>query len=434
MRVTIIGAGYVGLVTGIGLATAGHHVTFVERRDDRRQSLLSGAMPIEEPGLREAFAAVRERVDVMSTLEGAGPGDMTLVAVGTPIGEGGRSDLSQLDAAIDALRAYPDADVSVRSTLPPGISRRLPGLMGRPDGRRLSTNPEFLRQGEALKDVQEPSRIVIGRFPETEAAHLELLEALYADVHAPRLLVSVEAAELVKNVANAFLALKLSFVNEVASLAEEYGVEVDEILEGIGLDPRIGTTYMRPGLGFGGSCLPKELEVVANAGRRRGLPMHVARAISLVNADQQSRFAGRIVRDLGPGEHTVGLLGLSFKAGTDDLRGSPALAVARELLDAGLRVVGHDPVVSPGVAEAALPGLRTVATPEDVADGAAALVIGTEWPVYRDLDWRALRRRMTGSSLYDGRNLLDPATITKAGLSYRGVGRALRQGDDGSAA
>ena len=422
MRVTVVGAGYVGLVTGVSLARHGHQVTLVERDADRRAALSAGRMPIVEPGLPEAFAEAQERIEVAQALEPA-DADLVFVAGGTPVGEGGRSDLGQLQDVCEALRVWPDADVCIRSTLPPGTSIRLPALLGRPDGRRISTNPEFLRQGNAVDDVEKPTRIVIGRYDETEQDHLDRVEALYAGIDAPRLVVGVAAAELIKNVANAYLALKLSFVNEVASLSEEYGVDVDDVLAGIALDPRIGNVYMRPGLGFGGSCLPKELEVVANAGRRQGLAMHIARAAATVNVDQQARFTRRLLSELGPGPHRVALLGLSFKAGTDDLRGSPAIAVARLLLEAGAEVVAHDPVVSATSAAAEVSGLRCAPTIEEAVRSADAIVIATEWPLYRDIAWPALRALVRRALVYDGRNLLRPGAVTAAGFSYRGIGR-----------
>ena len=324
MHIAVIGAGYVGLVTGVSLARIGqYHVTLVEQSPSRLHDLRAGIMPIEEPGLPEAFAEARGRIDVVSSLDQVERPDLVFVAVGTPIADNGESDLTQLLSVTTELQRWPDVHVCVRSTLPPGMSNRLPRLMGRADGERLSTNPEFLRQGSAVADYAHPSRIIIGRFPTTSAEHLELLERVFAPIEAPRLHVDVAAAELIKNVSNGFLALKLSFVNEVAALSEEYGVEVEQVLEGIALDPRIGSSYMKPSLGFGGSCLPKELQVLASAGRRRGLPMHVARAIGQVNVEQQDRFVRRILGELPDEGARVGLLGLSFKADTDDLRGSP---------------------------------------------------------------------------------------------------------------
>jgi UDPglucose 6-dehydrogenase len=427
MKITIIGAGYVGLVTGVSLAADGdHEVTFVERSLERLDELRRGQMPIEEPDLAATFAAAQARITIVETVALAGPADLVFVAVATPIGEDGESDLSQITGALDDLRTYPDLDVSIRSTLPPGFSARLPALLGRADGERASTNPEFLRQGAAMADFAKPSRIVIGRFPETSDRHIALVEQAYAHLEGPRLTVSVAAAELIKNSANAFLALKLSFVNEVAALSESYGVEVDEVLRGISLDPRIGSAYMRPGLGFGGSCLPKELQVIDVAGRRQGLAMHVARAAAQVNLEQQDRFALRVLAELPDTDARVGMLGLSFKAHTDDLRGSPAINVARRLMQAGHELVAFDPAVRPDRARAALPGISIASTEAEVFDGADAVVLATEWPQFADLDLGQLARQMRGRLLFDGRGLIEPDAAVGAGLAYRGIGRPSR--------
>lgn len=424
MEVTVVGAGYVGLVTGASLARiGGHRVTFVERSGERLERLKRGEIPIEEAGLREAFAECRDRIEVVADLEEALPTDIVLVAVGTPVDERGDSDVSQLDSVFEALSRWPDLHVSIRSTLPPGMSVRLPELLHRSGGQRISTNPEFLRQGSAMYDYAHPSRVVIGRFPETEAAHLDVLEELFGRINAPRVHVDVAAAELIKNVANGFLAMKLSFVNEVAALSEEYDVDVDEVLEGISYDPRIGSSYMRPGLGFGGSCLPKELRVLATAGERKGLPMHLARAAADGNAEQQGRFTRRLLRELKRHPSTIGMLGLSFKAGTDDLRDSPAVTVARRLLQLGHRVRAFDPAVDPARAMAALPSLEAVGSAEEAFADADAIVLATEWPEFRELDWARLRQAMRGDLLFDGRNLLEPKAAAAAGYAYRGVGR-----------
>lgn len=423
MRISVIGAGYVGLVTGVGLAATGHDVTFVERSRHRLSELREGRMPIEEPGLAEAYAANRDRIDVVEYLADARDADLVFVCVATPIGEGGESDLSQISSALDDLRAYPELDISVRSTLMPGFSARLPELLGRADGERISTNPEFLRQGSAMGDFAAPSRIVIGRFDETSDRHLALIDEVYGHLEAPRIAVSVAAAELIKNAANAFLALKLSFVNEVAALSEGYGVEVDEVLAGIALDPRIGSAYMKPGLGFGGSCLPKELQVVDVAGRRRGLAMHIARAAAQVNLEQQDRFAHRVLAELPVAQAHVGLLGLSFKANTDDLRGSPAIHVARRLVQAGHMVTAFDPVVRAEAARLAVPGIENAESAEATFTDAHAVVIATEWPQFATLDLAQLAPRMRRAVIFDGRGILDPGLVVAAGISYRGVGR-----------
>lgn len=422
MHIAVIGAGYVGLVSGVSFARDGHDVTLVERDPSRIADLRGGRMPFEEPGLADAFAENATRLTIVDAIGKAQLPDLVFVAVATPVGENGDSELGQIEGALADLRPFPDVHVSVRSTLPPGFSARLPELLGRRDGERISTNPEFLRQGSAVYDVGHPSRMVFGRFPETSDEHLALLDRAYAGIDAPRLTVDVAAAELIKNAANAFLALKLSFVNEIAALSEEYGVEVGEVLDGIALDPRIGSAYMRPGLGFGGSCLPKELQVLATAGQRRGLAMHIARAAAVVNFEQQDRFVDRIIAELPPSGR-VGLLGLSFKAGTDDLRGSPAVRVALGLLEAGHTVIAYDPAVRPERARSAAPGLQLAATAIDVFREADAAVIATEWPEFADLDWSEAAHRMRCRLLFDGRRLIEPSVVVAAGLSYRGIGR-----------
>ena len=345
--------------------------------------------------------------------------------------------MTELRSALAGLRVWPTAHVSVRSTLPPGIRHRLPTLLGRESGERVSTSPEFLRQGSAMRDYARPTRIVIGRFPETSRRHLDLMRSILAPIDAPRLEVSVAAAELIKNVANGFLDLKLSFVNEVAALAEELGVEVDEVLEGLALDPRIGSIYMRPGLGFGGSCLPKEPQMLASSGRRLGIPMHLARAVAQVNVEQQDRFIRRILPELPARGARVGLLGLSFKADTDDLRGSPALYVARRLLEAEHLVTAYDPAVRKERAElAALSGdPDDHGAAEEVFDGADAVVVATEWPEFAEtVDLAALAPRLRGRLLFDGRAMVDPTDAVAAGLSYRGIGRRARDPEPSAAA
>ncbi|MCV0403178.1 MAG: nucleotide sugar dehydrogenase [Chloroflexi bacterium] len=427
MHVTVIGAGYVGLVTGVSLARiGGHHVTLVEKNPLRLAELRDGMVPFEEPGLQDALTEVLDRVTVVESVDQVEEPDLVFVAVATPISESGEPDLTQIRASLQSLHRLPDVHVCVRSTLPPGTSARLPLMLNRTDGSRISTNPEFLRQGSAMADYAEPSRIVIGRFPETSEDHLSVLEELFEDIKAPRLIVDVSSAELIKNVANGFLALKLSFVNEVAGLAEEYGVDVDEVLSGIALDPRIGSAYMRPGLGFGGSCLPKELQVLSAAGRRQGLPMHVARAVSQVNIEQQDRFSRSILEELPAYGARVGMLGLSFKADTDDLRGSPAIHVARRLLEADHEVLAFDPAVRPERAREAAPGIQIVDSAMDVFRGADAVVIATEWGIFADIDLTQARDLVRRPMLFDGRRLLDPAVAVAAGFVYHGIGRQSR--------
>ncbi|HET9345137.1 MAG TPA: UDP-glucose/GDP-mannose dehydrogenase family protein [Candidatus Limnocylindrales bacterium] len=422
-RLCVIGAGYVGLVTGVGLASLGHDVTLVEARQDRLASLLAGRVPIFEHGLQEAFdaAVANGRLTVAAT---PAPGaDIVLVCVGTPIGSDGKSDLSQLRSALDGLAATVSEGVPlvIRSTLPPGATGKVVEWSGIPT-ELIFTNPEFLRQGTALDDFLRPTRVVLGCFPDADPRAKEAVTGLFSGLGAPLLVVDVAAAELIKNGANAFLALKLSFTNELASLSEEYGADVDDVLHGISLDPRIGPAYMRPGLGFGGSCLPKELRALAVAGAARGLALHVTNAASESNAAQQQRFADRVLSVLREEDgRRVALLGLAFKAGTDDVRDSPAMTVARVLLGAGVAVQAYDPAAETN-ARRELPRLATARGPLEAMVGADLAVVATEWPAFREIDWSEARRHLRQPIVIDGRRLLDRVEMERLGYRYEAVG------------
>lgn len=423
LRALVVGAGYVGLVTAVGLAELGHRVHVVEIRPDRLDLLRSGVPPIHEEGLPEALSTALRDGRLTVGTEPDGDPDVALVCVGTPIGADGRSDLSQLRSALEGLHARlrPDVPLVVRSTLPPGSTRLAVAWSGIPTSR-VFTNPEFLRQGTALADFRSPTRIVIGRFPDADPAAQATVERLLSGIAAPRLVVDVAAAELIKNGANAFLALKLSYVNEMAALAEEYGTDVEDVLAGITLDPRIGPQYMRPSFGFGGSCLPKELQALATAGTERGLGMHMTTAASAANTAAQVRFARRVERLLGTLDgRPIAVLGLAFKAGTDDVRDSPSVGVVRRLLAGGARVRGHDPAAAANAVRA-LPGLEVADTVEEAVRGAEAIVIGTEWPEYRSLDWAALCELVAEPVIIDGRRLLDGAALRRMGWRYEAVG------------
>jgi UDPglucose 6-dehydrogenase len=263
---------------------------------------------------------------------------------------------------------------------------------------------------------------VVGRFPEADPDALAAVVDALVPAGVPTLVVDVTEAEIIKNGANAFLALKLSFTNELAGLCERYGADVDVVLDGIGRDPRIGRTYLRPSFGFGGSCLPKELRTIAAAGEQVGLPMHVTAAASKANASHQRRFVERISAAAGGLQgRRVAVLGLAFKAGTDDIRSSPAINVVRLLSEIGADVIAHDPEASANAARE-LPGLALAATPLEALRGADVAVIATDWPAYRNLDWAAARKAMAHPVVVDGRRLLDPVLMTALGFDHRAVG------------
>lgn len=421
--VTVVGAGYVGLVTAVGLAGLGRRVHLVETRPDRLGPLLQGRVPIHEAGLQAGLVAGLDAGTL--TISDAPPEDpgIAMICVGTPIDDDGQTDDRQLRSALGALhgRFGEAAILCVRSTLPIGRTREVVSWAGLPTSR-IFTNPEFLRQGTALQDFRFPSRIVVGRFEDADPASIQAVLDLYAPIDAPRFVVDVEAAEIIKNAANAFLALKLSFTNEIAALCEEAGADIDDVLAAIGADPRIGRTYMAPSFGFGGSCLPKELRTVARAGQDLGLPMYVATAASDANRAAQTRFAGQVAATVGglPGR-TLAVLGLAFKAGTDDIRDSPAIALAAALLEGGARVRAYDPAAGPAAAQR-LPALDVVDSPADAVAGADAVVIATEWPEFRDLPWKDLRGSMARPLLIDGRRVVDVENLRALGFETYQLG------------
>lgn len=331
--------------------------------------------------------------------------------------------MSAVEGVLAELRSLDPQPVTVvRSTMPVGTSQRLLRDGHVVDPSRFFAVPEFLAQGTALRDFAEPTRVVIGRSESPDPVAQTALIEVFGALGAPVRLVTLEEAELIKNGANAFLALKISFVNELAGLAERAGADVGPVLDAIGLDPRIGSSYMRPGFGFGGSCLPKELQTIATSGQELGLEMHVASAATEANLAHQLRFAERLDEIVGGvAGRTIALLGLAFKAGTDDIRSSPAVALAEWLLAHDAAVHAYDPAAATK-ASRALPGIVIHDTAVGTLDGADAAVIATEWPEFRDLDWASARSRMARPLVFDGRRMLDPVTMRDLGFQYERVG------------
>jgi UDPglucose 6-dehydrogenase len=422
--IAVIGAGYVGLVSAVGLARLGHPIELVETDPDRLGQLRSGRVPFSEAGVQEALSAAIDGGDlVVLDRTSSTTADIVLICVGTPIDASGHADVSAVEAVLAELELRPTRPITVvRSTTPVGTCQRLVRDGHVADESRFFSVPEFLAQGTALRDFERPHRVVIGRTATADPAAQAVLAELFGAFDAPVRLVSLEEAEIIKNGANAFLALKISFANELAGLAERAGADVGPVLEAIGLDPRIGSTYMRPSFGFGGSCLPKELRTIAVSGLERGLPMHVTAAATEANLAQQRLFAERIDTAVGGVDgRTIAVLGLAFKAGTDDIRDSPAVELARWLLEHGARVQAYDPEAAERAARA-LPGLVLRPTALEAMTGAEAAVIATEWPEFKELDWGNARRRMATPLVIDGRRLLDPASMRELGFAYERVG------------
>ena len=455
-RVGVVGAGYVGLVTGACLAFLGHRVTLIDINEDRVADLERAQIPFYEPGLKELIAGSSERLrfttELVPTVHGA---DVVFIAVDTPQGENGSADLSSVAAVARGIgralaltdRDYPLMVVN-KSTVPVGSGDYVSMLIEEGAAEagngganfQVVSNPEFLREGSAIYDSLFPDRIVVGS-DSREA--LDSMRALYEPVAeqsfptpldprpkvtVPFLTTDLASAEMIKYASNAFLATKISFANEIANLCELVGADVSEVAYGIGLDGRIGSRFLSAGIGWGGSCFPKDVAALRSIAREYDYEPALLDATVAVNERQRKQVIGKLQREL----HTlkgkrVALLGLSFKPNTDDLREAPSLEIARSLDSLGARAVGYDPV-SGKAAMRKLPSLKVVFDPYEALRGAHAAVVVTEWEEIRSLDLeRAVSLMEEPKVLVDGRNAIDPASASEAGLSYRGFGVASKK-------
>jgi UDPglucose 6-dehydrogenase len=422
VRVAVFGAGYVGLVTGACFAELGHDVVVRDVVVAKVDALRQGVVPIHEPGLEELLERNRERLqfttDVAEAVEAA---DVVYIAVGTPPTYSGDADLSAVWTVVDEL---PETEqrivVAMKSTVPVGTGR---AVRHRLDDRGLAnvgyvSNPEFTAEGTAVEDFMRPDRVVIGAF---DPADGDVVEKLHAGIDAPIVRCDVPSAEMVKLAANAALVTRISFINEIANVCEATGADVTTVARGIGLDRRIGPSFLRAGIGFGGSCFPKDSLALKQLAANSGYNFQLLNAVIEVNELQKRRVIGKLERRLGPLRgKKIALLGLAFKPGTDDMREAPSLVLAGRLLSEGAEVSAWDPVAD---GEAHLHGVVIAETALDALDGADGAVLVTEWPELRELDWAAAGERMRNRVLIDGRNLLDPEAMRALGFVYEGIGR-----------
>jgi len=421
-RIAVFGAGYVGLVTGACFAALGHRVTVRDVIPARIEALRRGEVPIHEPGLDELLARNAERLaftlDVAMAIEGA---EFVYVAVGTPPTYSGDADLTAVWTVIDELPAVDRRIVvAMKSTVPVGTGDK---VRHRLDERGLAhvgyvSNPEFTAEGTAVRDFMEPDRIVVGAFDEADG---DAVEALHAGIDAPVVRADVASAEMIKLAANAALMTRISFINEIANVCEATGADVVKVAEGIGHDRRIGKSFLRAGVGFGGSCFPKDSLALKQLAANSGYHFQVLNAVIEVNELQKRRVIGKLAERLGSlrGKR-VALLGLAFKPNTDDTREAPAFVLAGRLLAEGADVVVWDPVAHAD----GLHGVEQVAAVEEATHGADAVVLVTEWPELADVDWGAIGAGMRTPVFVDGRNMLDPEAMRAAGFTYDAIGRA----------
>lgn len=431
MRIALIGAGYVGLTSGACFAQLGHSVTCVDIDQSRISALKAGRLPIFEPGLEDIVTRKtrQHRLRFGSDIEaGCRDADAIFLAVGTPSRPDGAIDLTFIEAAARQIARPMRRDVVavIKSTVVPGTARRLREVIAEARGGldfSVASNPEFLREGNAVADFLSPDRIVVGADDPRAAKVLREIYAPLLAKGAPGLFTNTTNAEMIKYAANAFLALKVGFINEVADLCEQIGGDVMAVAEGIGLDHRIGRAFLSPGPGFGGSCFPKDTRAFAEIGRRHGAPQHLTETLIDRNEDRKNAIAQQVLREIGSDRKAphVAVLGVAFKANTDDARESAALTIIPQLIEAGCIVHAHDPKARPAVLGAAVIWHETS---YEAAAGADIVLILTEWDEYRDLDLKQLARLMAGRTIIDCRNLLDFGQATQHGFRHLAIGRA----------
>ncbi|MDO9609389.1 MAG: UDP-glucose dehydrogenase family protein [Brevundimonas sp.] len=437
MRVAMIGTGYVGLVSGACFADFGHVVTCIDKDPSKIERLERGEIPIFEPGLDDLVAANVKEGRLFFTLEGAEAirnADAVFIAVGTPTRRGdGHADLSYVYAAAEEIAGLIDGFTVVvtKSTVPVGTGDEVEAIIRRvnPDADfAVVSNPEFLREGAAIGDFKRPDRVVIGvNDGETAPRAKEVMSELYRPLNlneSPLLFVGRRTSELIKYAANAFLAMKITFINEMADLCEAVGADVQQVARGIGLDKRIGSKFLHAGPGYGGSCFPKDTIALVRTAQQYGAPVRLIETTVEVNDARKKAMAGRVETTLGASVagKTIALLGLTFKPNTDDMRDAPSLDIAPALIAAGARVQAFDPE---GMHEAGklLPGVSMKANAYDAVEGADAVVIITEWDQFRALDLDRVKLLMNQPVLVDLRNVYRPEDMLKRGFRYSGIGR-----------
>jgi len=436
-RISVVGCGHVGLVTAVGFAELGHYVTGIDIDRTRIRQLHEGKAPFREPQLEQLLQQniASGRLQFTSSFErGLRYADAVFLCVSTPSTVTGAANLSHVRAAVTTIAAVLAGQgrqpvIANKSTSPIGTGETIEALLrrafqsSRSDCPAIVSNPEFLREGHAMRDFLQPSRIVVGS---DDQAAARFVANLYRGVHAPVLITGLRSAEMIKYVSNAYLATRVSFANEVSRLCEAIGVDSDEVLLGAGMDPRIGSQFFAPGVGYGGSCLPKDVAALAHTGDSHGSPMRLLSAVQEVNNHQRKHAVNALRRMLGGLEgRTVAVWGLAFKGGTDDVRESPAIDIIALLRNEGATVRCFDPAFT---GESPLEGIAVCPTADEACDGTDALAILTDWPQFRQVDLERLRSRMAGRVIFDGRNMLNREAAEAAGFTYAGVGRPERPG------
>ena len=429
MKLTIIGTGYVGLVSGACFAEVGHRVTCVDNDPAKVKVLQGGGIPIYEPGLDELVkknVAAGRLTFTTNTADGVEKSDVIFIAVPTPPLDDGAVDLSFIEkVAREIAAAMTSYKIVVdKSTVPVKTGDKVAETIKRYCKARVDfdvvSNPEFLREGFAVEDLMKPDRIVIGVRSQRP---VQAMKEIFEPFKAPVIVTDINSAELIKHASNSFLALKISYINAISVLCEATGANVQDVANGMGMDARIGRRFLHPSLGFGGSCFPKDLSAFIKIAEQVGFNFNLLKEVQKINAEQMDRFVKKIVDTLWVlKDKTIGVLGLAFKQNTDDVRMSPAIELCQRLQKEGASLRVHDPQAMEK-AKALLKGVAYVENMNDVAEGCDALVIATEWDEFKKLDLDRVRKSLSHPIVFDGRNLFDPAEMERLGFIYKSIGR-----------
>jgi UDPglucose 6-dehydrogenase len=429
MKLTIIGTGYVGLVTGTCFAEVGHEVICVDNDATKVKVLAEGGIPIYEPGLEELVwknVAAGRLSFTINTAEGVGKSDVVFIAVPTPPQPDGSVDLSFIEkVAREIAGAMTSYKIVVdKSTVPVKTGDKVAETIKRyckaPVDFDVVSNPEFLREGFAVEDLMKPDRIVVGVRSQRPVS---AMKEVYAPFNAPIIITDINSAELIKHASNSFLALKISYINAISAICETAGANVQDVANGMGMDERIGRRFLNAGIGFGGSCFPKDLSAFIKIAEQTGYDFRLLKEVQRVNADQMERFVKKVTETLWVvKDKMIGVLGLAFKQNTDDVRSSPAIELCQRLLKDGAALRVHDPKAMEK-AKALLSNVTYVDDMNEVAEGCDALVVATEWDEFKKLDLERARKSLTHPIMFDGRNLFDPQEMERLGWIYKSVGR-----------
>ena len=432
MQICVTGVGYVGLVTAACLAEAGNNVICVDNDKGKIDGLNDGVIPIYEPGLTEIVTHNKKlnRLHFTTDLKyGVDNSLIIFLAVGTPSAEDGSCDLSAIFSVAEGIAEYMTdyRIIATKSTVPPGTAKLITELISSKTSVPFDcvSNPEFLKEGAAVEDFMSPDRIIVGT---TNPPVREIMQQLYNPFmrKSSRILfMNPVSAEMTKYAANAMLASRISFMNEISGLCEKIGADIEQVRKGLGSDSRIGSAFLFPGVGYGGACFPKDIKALIHTGSLNGIEMTIAKSVQRVNMNQQQRFAQRII-DYFAGrknEITLAIWGLAFKARTDDVRESPAINCIRKFLDRGFKIKAYDPEAAPSALMALNGKIQTMQNGYDTLDNADALVIFTDWQEFRNPEFETIKSKLKSPVIFDGRNLYNPDVLKKFGIEYHSIGR-----------